>query len=172
MENIISNLFDNDDLDGCTVEYYPHIEMKYNFGGSLKNEKFDKYKINMKSTEEQLVEYIFRDKKLTISEDETREYSMTQQKQNIIKDGLFIVSKIECIDPNRFPILNEYYDISKKNITKFEFKYITLLFVREKNINYIKITFQLFTDKLKKETYKRKTIRDIKEAISLLQQTE
>jgi hypothetical protein len=176
MENIIEQIFQKQELDGCTVEYYPHIFLNYTTGGTFKNENISELKINNAYiTDDNVTEYIHREKKMIIHNNGDREYFNIKQKYNdISKDaGLFIVSKIECIDPNKFPILSQYYDISNKIIKSYDYRYINISLIKEnilidKNqhseITYIKISFVIPND----ISIKKKIIKHIKEVLSSL----
>lgn len=176
MEQTIEELFTREDLIGCTVDYYPHIVKQYENGGTLKNE--NNVSINCKPTRiicDTATEYVYGWMKMIIHDDHTREYLSSMCKDHKITDGLYIVSKIDCIDPNKFPILCKYYDISTKISKIYYDKYVTLQIINEQwcdgkneqknNATYIKISFQIENG----EQYKRGVIRHIKEVISLLQ---
>lgn len=169
-ENIIEEIFNLPDLDECVVEYYPHVNVLYESGGSFQNEtnidfKFPNYSI----TDEDVTEYVYHDKKLIFHHNTNdREYTLIQQRFNKIQDGLFIVSKIDYIDPNRFPILCQYYDKTQKHIKTYFGKYLTVFVITENDINYLKISFNINYD----EHYKKKIIKNLKEVISLIQQKQ
>lgn len=183
METTIDEIFANPRLDGCIVEYYPHVILQYENGGTLKNDAnldlsvFSKFA----TRDEKYTEYIHREKKLTVyssddNECNNREYVTVQQKYNKlipvtnsketvpVSACLFVVSKIDCIDPNKFPILNKYYDICEKTVKIFDDKYLTISIIQEKSITYIKISFAVNRD----VQYKRGVLRHLKEVISLL----
>jgi len=168
MEETIRKLFLNEDFDGCVVEYYPHITKMYETGGMIKDEKninlnFSKYQVK----EEEYTEYVFHDMKKIMYETGEREYTITQQKFCCVEDGLYVVSKTECIDPNKFPVLNKYYDICHKKIKTFSNKYISISVISENNKIHLKMSFNIISD----EHHQHGVIRCLKEAISLQQQS-
>lgn len=175
MDDTIKEIFSVPKLDGCTVEYYPHIIKQYNSGGIIKNDKnktFNLQKYPMK--EETCIEYVHREKKLIMYDSGDREYVSVQQKLHKITDGLYVVSKIDCIDPNKFPILNKYHDVKRKMTKIYDDKYITISVISEHNMNtmlsqdditYIKLSFVINYD----EHYKRSVIRHFIEVVSSLQ---
>jgi hypothetical protein len=188
MENIIKEILSTPKFDGCVVEYYPHVIRQYETGGFIKNETELVFNPpNIPTRTEKMVEYIHREKKLVVYESGDREYLSVQQKFNQLCDGspnsatydgtgkmensaLVIVSKVDCIDPNKFPMLNKYYDICRKTVTIFDDKYITISIISENNIDgesqftYIKISFLIHNN----EQYKRGVLRHFREVVSLL----
>lgn len=174
MSNIINEYISDPTLEKCIVDFYPHIQLNFKTGGFLINETCDELKIpNIGITEENVTEYIHRDKKLIIYESGNKEYLSINQKSNKINNGLFIVSKIDNIDPNRFPILKNYDNICKKNIITYDNKYFTTSLIHEsysennkdKNIKYIQISFIITND----ERFNIHLIKHFKEVVSSLQ---
>ena len=134
-----------------------------------------------------IIEYIHREKKLIVDDTGNREYMTIQQKFHSLcefknkthdtNSALIVVSKIEYIDPNKFPILNKYHDVSKKSMKIYDDKYIAINVISEYDFNdkknyehdkqiitYIKLSFAVHNN----EQYKRSVIRHFKEVISLL----
>lgn len=163
--DIIANIFSNPEFDGSLVEYYPHVNIQYETGGTIVNEDLDKLKINLKLRKtEKCTEYIYREKHLTVY-DEEREYQNIQQQKSFINNGLIVISKVENIDPNKFPVLNNYYDIIKKTVQTYDDKYITFTITSEEDgITYTKISFTV----VQNDTYKKKILRHLKAIISSL----
>lgn len=176
MEDTIKEIFAIPKLDGCVVDFYPHIIQQYNTGGIIKNERDTIFNLQMYPVrEEKYIEYIHREKKLIIYDSGDREYVSVQQKLHKITNGLYVVSKIDCIDPNKFPILNKYYDVKRKSTKIYDDKYITISIISEydkdtvtpssDDITYIKLSFVINYD----DHYRRSIIRHLTEVISLLQ---
>jgi hypothetical protein len=168
MEQIINNIFQTPDLENCTVEYYPHVIVQYKQGGVFKNENITKLDIKKSyETTDTITEYVHREKKFIVHKNGDREYLKIQQKINHLsqENGLFVVSKIECIDPNKFPVLSQYYDISKKTIKMYDGKYTTTSIITEDDLTYIKLSFSIVYD----DIMCKKIIKNLKELISLLQ---
>ena len=169
-DSTISEIFDIPIVsEHNIVEYYPHIIQQYNHGGMFKDEKFELVNNENYSVKTDIfTEYIHREKKLVVHESGDREYLLIKQLACKLSNGLDIVSDVECIDPNKFPVLNKYYDICKKNVVSYEDNYITISSISEKNNNYIKLSFQI--PKKFDEQYKRRVLRHFKAALSLLPQ--
>lgn len=182
MEKELTHIVLDSNFEDCVVDYYPHIDMtiddltqipmnehnNYAIVGQIRNEiDFSINLPNCQYIDDKLTEYSYRDKKLVIHESNEREYLLIQQKYNKISDGLFVVSKIDCIDPNRFPMLNQYHTVSTKVIRKYEHKLISLYIIHEYNDTYIKLSFTLVNN----DKYKKDIIKQFKEVISLLQHT-
>jgi len=175
MANIINEYIFDNNLDKCTVDYYPHISVQYNTGGMIINETCESLNIpNFGISEETLTEYTYRDKKLIIYDSGNKEYLSVNQKLHKISDGLFIISKVDCIDPNKFPILKKYDNICKKNIISYDHKYFTTSLVTEiyqdsnnveKTIKYIQISFTITND----ERYNNHLMKYFREVVSSLQ---
>lgn len=165
MEQTINDIFAIPNMDGYVVEYYPHITKQYEQGGIIANDDGINIANRKIMKEETVVEYIYREKKLLVHENGDREYISAQQEYNIIGDGLYVISNIEYIDPNKFPILNKYYDTIRKTVTTYDDKYITISIINEGNFSYLKISFTINYN----EQYKRSIIRHIKEVLSSLQ---
>lgn len=176
IENIIKEILLNPNLYGCIVEYYPHIIKLYDMGGQIKTENLSTFTIsNYSIMSDTITEYIHREKKMIVHESDNnqlccdREYLNIQQKHNMLTtEGLFIVSRIEHIDPNKFPILNKYYDITKKKIKTFRNKYISVSIINETehfDEQYIKLSFGVNNN----EQYINSVLRHVKGVIALLQ---
>jgi hypothetical protein len=180
MEKYINALFLNTDLEGCVVEYYPHIENISSKCGNIRDEKpyLDKDENNIKlshlqCSESEYTEYIHGWKIMNIYESGIHEYKYIQQKYTDIHDGLYVVSKIDYIEPNKFPILSKYYDIRHKKTKTYHDKYFDISYIKEErkdemseekvNKIYLKLIFEINTK------YQKNIIRHITSIISLLQ---
>lgn len=179
--NILNNILTNDaseygmanfqSLHDCVIEYYPHIKRCQSNCGYIYNNThtIDALFDNISGyviTKYKCVDYTHRQKKMIIYESGNKEILSIQQKWNIMTDngGLLIASKIECIDPNRFPILCNYDEISRKLVKLYSGKYMNIFIITEGNATYPKITFTIPHD----EQHKRGLIRHFNEVISLL----
>lgn len=142
-------------FNDCVVEYYPHINLHHSHGGSLVSEDFSQLKIPSQIiSNKNIVEYVLGDKKMIITIDnmsdaeKNKEYILLQQKAHYIDSGLFVVSNIKNIDPNRFPNIDKYYDVVRKHEITYESKCVKLMLITEKindddKLNYIKIEFSI-----------------------------
>lgn len=166
MDSELEHIVLNNNFEDCLVEYYPHIETRSSFGKIISETK----PINISKceyTDDEYDEYVHLDKKMLIHANGEREYLMIQQKYNKISDGLFIVSKITCIDPNRFPILNNYHITSHIKIRTYEYKSISINVIEENDEIIVKISFNIVNN----EKYKKDLIKHFREVISLLRHT-
>lgn len=163
MEKTIETIFSIKENQDCEIDYYPHIIKQYENGGRFVQENFSK--IDFDDTKE-ITEYIFRNKKLIVNKMGDREYNIEHQKMTILADGLYVVTKVECIDPNKFPVLHKYYDISHKIIHSKEYKYITISYIQEDDLQYIKLSFPVDTENMKKIIKQLKDVREIIERTS------
>lgn len=163
-EKYLDSVLNNPDNVGLTVEYYPNIKLMYQnndvFGGTIMNENISKIKLPydiVKHTE--YTEYTHNEKHLRVYSGETkkREFIHVSQVDNKIIDGLFVLSKYEYIDPNKFPIMNRYYDVKHVKSTSCERKGVEIFLIEEKDtISYSKISFivpenEQLKKKIKKE---------------------
>lgn len=177
MDSALNEIFQMQNLEECIIDYYPHIIMQYDTGGIFQNETFTSLNVpNAHESCDTVTEYVHREKKLIIHESGDREYLSIQQKMHKLSDGLFVVSKVDCIDPNKFPILCKYYDICNKKIKSYDDKYITTSIISESisknNINYIKMSFTITPTIIRDDVIKRKIIKRFKEVVSLLPRKE
>lgn len=168
MESFLLEIFKNSMYNGNTVEYYPHADLMYENGGTIRNENMTTLKIPYAQTKKNtFTEYIHNEKCLRIYDNKEREYLHISQSTNRILDnaGIIIVSMYEYIDPNKFPIINKYHDVRRKIITSYEHKNITIDIINEQpDINQLKISFVIPCN----EQLKKKTLKHIKEVISSL----
>lgn len=158
----ITKLYSNHELEGCIVEYYPHIEHTYTYGGEIVNEKGtvgedveNEKLIRIPYSECEYTEYVHGWKIMNIYENGMREYKCIEQKYVDVHDGLYVVSKIDYIEPNKFPILSKYYDVCHKYIKTYNDKYIDISYIKEyaeKGLRrmenndykiYLKLTFEI-----------------------------
>jgi len=164
MEQYISNIIDDSSNDGYIIEYYPHIEILYENGGRIKNIDKSSLKIPYQQTKTvECTEYVHYEKILRIYENRSREYLHIQQKYNKLFNGLVIVEHMEFIDPNKFPIINKYHDVRRKNIITYEYKNIMIDVITEKpDWTYLKISFTIPSN----EQMKKKIRSYFKEVVS------
>lgn len=169
-EQIIDRICLSSDMTGCVINYYPHIIKQYTNGGKFKNENFNELKIFTKNLVEEITtEYIYKNKKMIVDANGNKEFQCIQQKTCFMNNGLYEVLNIEFIDPNKFPILNKYYDVSKKHVYKYLDKYVTVSLINETidektTINYIKLSFSVPQN----ETQKQSLYRHLKAIIALI----
>jgi hypothetical protein len=174
MINILKECIYDVNFDKHEFEYYPHIQIQYDIGGYITNETCNELDIpNIGITEEIIDEYTYHDKKLNIYNSGNKEYLVFQQKFFKINNGLILVSKKDCIDPNKFPILKNYDNMCQKHIINYDNKYFTTSLITEtykesnieKKIKYIKLFFTIINN----EQYNKHLIKHFTEVISLLQ---
>jgi hypothetical protein len=183
MESFLMEIFKNPSYNGYTVELYPHVELLYENGGTIRNENIATLKIHYTQTKKNtFTEYIHNEKCLRIYDNKEREYLHISQSicrvqhldlpnmkneasPDINKYGIIIVSMYEYIDPNKFPIINKYHDVRRKIVTSYEHKNITIDIIQEQpNMNHIKLSFVIPCN----EQLKKKTLKYLKEVISSL----
>lgn len=168
MESFLLELFEDSSYNGNTVEYYPHIDLLYETGGTIRNEDMTIIKIPYTQTKKNtFTEYIHNEKCLRIYDNKEREYLHISQSANRILGtaGIIIVSMYEYIDPNKFPIINKYHDVRRKIITSYEYKNIMIDVVNEQpGINQLKLSFVIPCN----EQLKKKTLKYLKEVVSSL----
>jgi hypothetical protein len=145
MEDTINEIFAIKQLDGCVVEFYPHIEQTSQNCGTIRDEILENIKIdNLQFSDDEYTEYIHGWKIMSVFRNFVHEYKYIQQKYIKLNNGLFIVSKIDYIDPNKFPILSKYYDISHKKVRTYHDKYLSISFITENEEHtYLKISFEI-----------------------------
>ena len=170
MEETITEIFKIPNVDGTTVDYYPHIKADGRIGYFLDEPTVQFNAQNFSQKEEKYTEYVHYNKRMVIHETGERDYMLHKQVFQKIADGLFVVSKIEYIDPNRFPILCKYHAVCRRTIKTYDDKYITVSIITEEypnenylgRLTYIKISFIIEnTDK-----FMNGVIRHIKAALS------
>lgn len=172
MEEFLTEIFSDHNFDDCVFEYYPHINIQYKTGGTIVNENIETLNMPFSLIKtDTITEYIYRERKMIVESSGDKEYQNVHQIHCYVKpnnaNGLVIISQIEYIDPNKFPVLNSYYDINKKVVRTYDDKYITIQLISENNdMNYIKISFNITQN----EEYKKRIKRHFTKVISWLQQ--
>jgi len=143
----VQKILNNDKYNDCLIQIHPIIEMFHENGGSIIIEeklwntlqiKFKKYK----KTDNIITSYTFRDLELTIDKQDNRSYIIKNQLKVVINKELVIVSKIEYIPQEKFPILDKYHKSSIQDISSYIFNLINISFIKDNNDNhYILINF-------------------------------
>jgi hypothetical protein len=164
----INDVFNNPEYEGLTLNYYPHLTNQYNSGGQFKNETISdisKY-YSEPPIEESYTEYVHKDKSMFvtkyINESENavlnKDFQYNHQIDYRITDGLYLIMKIEKIDPNRFPILQKYYNTIETNVKSFNEKYINVSLITEnQTLTYLKISITITND----DHIKKKIIKSV-----------
>jgi hypothetical protein len=148
------------------IEYYPHITMSHENAGVFNPCRVCELdKALYAKTEYDMVEYIFRNKHLIIK-DNVREYAEISQQCHMINNGLYIVYHKDCIDANKFPVLNQYDMITKKHVVAYTSKYFSVQFLTENAMTYARICIQVIDN----DQFKKGVVRHIADVLSLLQQ--
>ena len=164
----IESALSNPDFAGCTLEYYPTITKLYENGGKItvpKNVFMNIYNVLSKQfvnmSHHQTVEYTHRNMKLILSEN-GKEYLQCAQVGYFIGTGLVIVNKENRIDPNKFPIIGEYNDVSKRDYSVFHLKNVKIQTICENNSQYpIKIITECNPDNKNHVVENMKNIREL-----------
>ncbi|AYV78757.1 MAG: hypothetical protein Edafosvirus30_8 [Edafosvirus sp.] len=153
----VKKIFSDTEYKDCLFQIHPIIEMYHESGGSIVIEeklwntleaKFKKFK----KTENVITSYTFRDLELTIDKHDNRSYIIKSPVKIILDKELLIVSKIDYITPEKFPIIDKYHKKSVQNISSYLCNSINVSFiVDDNNYHYILINF-MNNDKNKKES--------------------
>lgn len=154
-----------------TIDYYPHIVVDYATGGHLMNETITEYeKIfdnDGKYTKNvyDYTEYVHNNKKMLVHANNDKEYIEISQLECIVSKGLYNLHNFIHIDPNKFPILNKYYDVCNYHELVYKNKYLNVHLISDltNSISFIKISFSL----PKYDTYQ--TDDKLKKIIKLIQ---
>lgn len=168
--DIIGNILDQPIYCDGTIEYYPKIQKMYKNVGRIAMDENVFKSINgilgkkyLGVTSYKTYEYTHRDKKLILYETDS-EYIKYHQLGHTIGDGLIVIYRKERIDPNKFPIINEYNDVVEKDNMTYHLKNITIESIQENtNVFYIKVVFDC------NSMNKKQIMRELKGLISLLQ---
>jgi hypothetical protein len=167
MNTYLDTLLSNPDYEKMTVEYYPHIQLHYDanklYAGSLVNETNIKFPIeNVNQVE--YTEYTHNEKHLKVydGEQKKREFIHIVQVDNKIQDGLYVVSKYEYIDPNKFPIMNKYHDIKYIKSQCLSHKGIDIFLIEQRtasnstdSLKYIKLSMVIPSNEHMKKKFKK-----------------
>lgn len=171
MSTYLDKLLDNPEYEKMTIEYYPHIQLYYSsdklYNGHILNETKIKFpKDNVINVE--YTEYTHNEKHLRVYDEEPkkREFIHVSQIDNQVQDGLYVLSKYEYIDPNKFPIMNKYHDIKHIKSHCLSHKNIDILLIEQTNtrdpidsLKYIKLSMVIpNSEQLKKKLKKEFTI--------------
>lgn len=176
MLKYLNQIFDNSKYVGCEISYYPFIDFKGNYG-ELKN--LDDINLAVPTfhliSDNEYDEYTYLTKSMLVFENH-KEYINTEQIGNILnKTGLFIINKTEHIDPNKFPIINQYNCITHVHETIYGNNYVRMHIVKQDGKTYLLFKFiydnMIFEPRTVYDRIcKNKIIAHLTEAVSLQKQ--